>query len=211
MAAREPSWCPYRTVAAKLEDPRVLTGSGNWFGELSRWSNLPRKILMTMSRVKDTAELFVSTFELNLAGTRLVPHSWRRPLQLHNCRRRRPVLDGRYCKSGQGTAHVRPPQPPVNPLQPRTCFWCNSGAAKPWLQCRDHSLGAHSFHEKCPCRLVSIERTDGGPFHNWDQNEKTIQYWNQIEKHWLNHFDVQNVCCAGQLFIFLSSYLVVVR
>ena len=99
---------------------------------------------MTMSRVKDTAELFVSTFELNLAGTRLVQHSRGHPLQLHNCRSRRSVLDGRYCKSGQGTAYVRPPQPsqpqvwapPPKPasgvIQEPQSHDCNAGII-PWV------------------------------------------------------------------------------
>ena len=221
------SWWPDRTVAAKLEDPRVLTGSGNWFGELSRWSNLPRKILMTMSRVKDTTELFVFTFELNLAGTRLVPHIWRRPLQLHNCIiAEADALSSTAATASQDKALLRsvPSNPQSTSSPHQTCFWCNSGAAKPWLQCRDHSLGAHSFHEKCPCRLLSIERTDGGPFYNWNQNEKTISFfftvlksnWKTlIESFWRAkcllcrttlHFPLLLSCCGQIRIVVLTNW-----
>ena len=211
MAPREPSWWPDRTVAAKLEDPRVLTGSGNWFGELSRWSNLPSKILMTMSRVKDTTELFVSTFELNLAGTRLVPHSWRRPLQLHNCIiAEADALSSTAATASQDKALLTsvPPNPqstPSNPvpasgvIQEPQSHDCNAGIS-PWVPI--HFMRS-VLADLCPLRGLMVDHSTIDIVFS--------QYWNQIEKRWLNHFDVQNVCCAGQLFIFLSSYLVVVR
>ena len=164
-----------------------------------------------MSRVKDTTELFVSTFESNLAGTRLVPHSWRHPVQLHNCRSRRSVLDGHYCNSGQGTAHVRP----LQPSQAQVCLPTHKPASGVIQEPQSHDCNA-GIIPWVPIHIMRSVIAGLCPLRGLMVDHSTIdivfsQYWNQIEKRWLNHFDVQNVCSAGKLFIFLSSYLVVVR
>ena len=122
---------------------------------------------MTMSRVKDTTELFVFTFELNLAGTKLVQHSRGHPLQLHNCRSRRSVLDGRYCKSGQGTAHVRPlqpsqaqvclptPKPASGVIQEPQSHDCNAGII-PWVPIHFMRSVLADF---CPLRGLMVDHS----------------------------------------------------